>query len=107
MRPFSSVEKSICFSSASTSYTFSSLELHSVSTVLSGLMRYTADFSTPLTSTTGVNCVLTCGVEAAGCAGAGLPLSGGLISFPGLAFWASTVMVVVTDGTPPAVLDIP
>src|SRR5258708_2973710 len=45
---------------------FSSLELHSVSTVLSGLIRYNADLSTPPPSTAAQNCELTCGLASAG-----------------------------------------
>src|SRR5579864_4077855 len=40
-------------------YTFSSLELHNVSTVASGLILYRADFSTPGISVSGVVVALT------------------------------------------------
>src|ERR1019366_4119598 len=79
---------------------------HRVSTVLSGLMRYTALFSTPETSTTGVNCVLTCGVEVAavpGWVGDGLVGSGGLISDA----WASTVTVVTVEVTAAPLPELP
>src|ERR1051326_1662230 len=58
-------------------------------------MRYTADFSTPLMSTTGLNWVLTCGVGGVPM-GFGCFTSGGLIS----PAWASTVMEVVVVGIP-------
>ena len=55
-------------------------------------MRYTADLSTPVTSTAGVNCVLTCGVGGGGASGLGLRLGG--LDFAAGPAWASTVMVV-------------
>src|SRR5579863_1941989 len=50
---------------------FSSFELHKVSTVLSGRILYSADFSTPETSVTLV-AEVTAGADAAGLGGSGL-----------------------------------
>src|SRR5579862_9805471 len=52
---------------------FSSFELHKVSTVLSGRILYSADFSTPETSVTLVG-ALTAGAAVAGLGASGLGL---------------------------------
>src|SRR5205085_3333572 len=77
----------------STSYTFSSFELHRVSTVLSGLILYTADFSTPETSTVGTN-VVVAGTAATAATGFD-ESTGGLRSGPACALSAVTLMEVV------------
>src|SRR5437870_1655155 len=79
---------------------FSSFELHRVSTLLSGLIRYSADFSTPVRSSTGVACAA--GAAAAGWAGLtalGSCGGAGLTSGPA---WESAVTVMVVMGVPPA-----